>query len=131
MFLTKNQINSFWAKVNKTENCWLWQGSTNGVYGKLQIRPRIWLAHRLSYAIAYGNIPKGLVIDHICNKPLCVNPFHLQAITQRKNVLRSSNVIAQQVLRTRCPKGHEYDYFYKNKRMCRTCRKLQRRKISV
>jgi hypothetical protein len=37
----------------------------------------------------YGEIPEGLTIDHMCERPACVNPKHLQAVTHRQNVLRS------------------------------------------
>lgn len=123
MFLTQYQVERFWQKVNKTEDCWFWLASTNGTYGKVHLRPHIWLAHRLAYVLTYGEISKNLVIDHMCNQPLCVRPDHLQAITQKQNVLRSANPIAKQMLRTRCPKGHKYDYFWKNRRYCRKCRK--------
>lgn len=77
----------FWSKVNKTGACWLWTGATTNGYGSfwLDDRRRAYHAHRLSYSAHFGEIPDGLVIDHICHQPSCVNPNHLQAVTVRQN----------------------------------------------
>ncbi len=52
-----------------------------------------------------GKITDELTIDHKCNNPSCVNPSHLQAITQLENNLRSEKFGAN---KTHCPKGHKY-----------------------
>lgn len=79
----------FWAKVAKTESCWIWTGakisSGYGSIGKGGSSRKTLLAHRVSYEIHFGDIPEGLVIDHICHKRSCVNPEHLQAVTQKQN----------------------------------------------
>jgi hypothetical protein len=79
----------FWAKVNKTASCWIWTGSksSNG-YGNIGIgapSKKNVSAHRLSYEMAHGKTPEGMVIDHICHRIDCVNPSHLQAVTQKQN----------------------------------------------
>lgn len=48
-----------------------------------------YLAHRILYVNYYGPIPDGLTIDHTCERPACVNPKHLRAVTHRQNVLCS------------------------------------------
>lgn len=80
----------FWAKVNKTDTCWLWTGGRmrNGygypfmVSSKRGVRT---LPHRYSYELANGPVPPGLDIDHMCHVPLCVNPAHLQAVNRTLN----------------------------------------------
>lgn len=74
---------SFWAKVSKTETCWLWTAGQmgNSGYGTFSIRtPRgtkSTRAHRYSYELANGAIPEGMHVLHRCDTPLCVRPEHL------------------------------------------------------
>lgn len=77
----------FWAKVDRTGECWPWLGVTNDKgYGQLQLRSgRRLYAHRYSYEIHIGPIPAGHVIDHLCHTRRCVNPAHLRAITPKQN----------------------------------------------
>ena len=42
-------------------------------------------AHRLSYETFCGPIPDGLLVRHLCNQRLCVNPCHLATGTYRDN----------------------------------------------
>lgn len=75
--------------------CWLWRGShgpaSNG-YGRIgvgtQRQRRSRLAHRVSYELLVGPIPDGLVLDHLCGVRHCVNPDHLEPVTQKENVRR-------------------------------------------
>jgi hypothetical protein len=73
--------------------CWLWLGQVNTRgYGKLYVGSRrdktrrCAVAHRAAYEAAHGPIPKGLVIRHRCDVPLCVNPDHLVSGTRRDNM---------------------------------------------
>jgi hypothetical protein len=68
-----------------------------------------YLAHRYEYAKAYGGIPDGLVIDHLCRNHSCVNPEHLEAISQHENVMRGEGVAAHYAKRDTCKNGHSLE----------------------
>lgn len=66
-------------------SCWDWQGTVDSDgYG--QLGSRRMKAHRVSYEIYVGTIPSGAGILHRCDRPICVNPYHLRPGTQRENV---------------------------------------------
>ena len=84
----RNEVERFWAKVNKTESCWLWQGSTNSDgYGRFNPAGRLVGAHRWSWSQINGPIPDGMCILHSCDTPACVNPSHLRLGTQADNII--------------------------------------------
>lgn len=128
---------AFWARVERSipTACWLWRGHKNHLgYGNLQHEKIFYLAHRLSYELNVGAIPEGLVIDHLCRTPSCVNPAHLEPVTSRENtVVRTSLSPAGANLRkTHCPLGHPYEgdnlRYYKGYRMCATCKRATSRR---
>lgn len=123
--------------------CWLWLGSglASG-YGTFGVKVghrkyRKPLAHRWNYERHVGPIPEGLVIDHLCKTPACVNPAHLEAVTQRENVLRGDSFAATRAQQTHCKRGgHELAgdnlIFRRNMRECRTCEnEAQRRRYAA
>ena len=126
--------------IMKEKGCWLWEGYTNSKgYGVFTASPntrkhvgkRIGrkgkhiLVHRYMYELMIGPIPKGLQIDHLCRVPLCVRPSHLEAVTQRENLMRGNGFAAHNSLKTHCPKAHEYTpentAFIGTERRCKTC----------
>lgn len=90
----------FWAKVDKSGDCWEWTGylAPNG-YGQFGAGGR-WYAHRYSYALDRGLSSSELppVVRHMCDNPGCVNPAHLIGGTQADNMRDRMN-------RSRAPAG--------------------------
>jgi hypothetical protein len=125
----------FWAKVDKTDGCWLWQGIDNGNgYGRFGLYGKSVYAHRFAYELLVGPIPEGLHLDHLCRVRLCVRPSHLEAVTQVENNRR-----APRPKRTRlhCPRGHLKDGIRSDGGFfCRECnrrsaREYQRRRKGI
>lgn len=121
----------FWAKVNPLSNgCWLWTGCRNAEgYARFYLRPNCQIigAHRFSYEIHKGKIPKGLTIDHLCRNRGCVNPAHMELVSQKENTLRGNGVTALNARKTHCKHGHLFSadniYSLPYGRHCKQCTK--------
>ena len=99
----------FWDKVSPEPNtgCWLWTASGKLGYGAFRFDGRQRQAHRLAYRKLVGEFDTALVCDHLCRTPACVNPAHIEPVTQAENVRRGDSGKEQRE-RTHCPSGHEY-----------------------
>lgn len=76
-----------WAKVSKTESCWLWTGylDKNG-YGRISVGHSHNLKpHRVAYELEHGPIQPGIHLDHICHTPACIRPSHLRPVNHKEN----------------------------------------------
>jgi len=120
----------FWAKVDKTGDCWLWTASKyHDGYGQFRVGDRPRRAHRVAYELVRGPIPDGLVLDHLCRVHACVNPDHLEPVTDKVNIARGrarEASLARRNAKTHCVNGHELTdqniYIRRNGlRECRTC----------
>lgn len=110
--ILRTPADRFFAKVNKTETCWLWTGSrTHLGYGQSWHagEKRVNMAHRVSLWLAGIPIPEGWDVDHLCRVPACVNPAHLEPVPHAVNMERAPySAVDFQLAKTHCPQGHEY-----------------------
>lgn len=113
-----------------TGECWLWAGTINNRgYGDISMKIdgvwRIRRAHRVVYEALVGEIPEGLVIDHVCREKACVNPDHLEAVTEKENILRGIGSTSVNARKTECIRGHKYTpentRMNRGSRNCKTC----------
>ena len=122
----KASAERFWAKVDKSGDCWLW---TEGRfrwraadYGAFTVKGKRVAAHRVAYTLTYGAIKH--TIDHLCRNTLCVRPDHLEDVDIRTNILRGTCPPADNARKSKCPRGHAYDCVDSNGgRCCLRCRR--------
>lgn len=124
----------FWAKVElQADGCWLWIAArTTTGYGTYTVEGATRRAHRVSYEVLIGEIPVGLVLDHLCRVRACVNPQHLEPVTHQVNLLRGETSAARNAARTHCNYGHPFDEANTGsdggKRRCRACNRARWRR---
>lgn len=84
------------------------------------------MAYRVAYELLVGAIPDGFQLDHLCRNRACVNPAHLEPVTQAVNKARG-----ERAMKTHCPKGHPYSgsnlIREKTGRKCRICHAANQR----
>lgn len=107
--------------IVRPNGCWEWQRyrMPKG-YGQACYQGRLWMAHRLSYTLYVGKIPDGYQVHHKCHNTRCINPAHLEALSEPVHAHANKTII------TRCPNGHPYTAANtivnaRGQRSCRTC----------
>ncbi len=110
------------------DGCWIPGLKPNSIgYVQVHLAGKLLLAHRVIYEEFRGQIPDGLVLDHLCRNRACCNPEHLDPVTTRVNVLRGSGPVQDNAVKTRCIHGHPFDaantyVCSRGWRQCRTCK---------
>ena len=121
----------------EANGCWQWTGPLTNGYGQFGANGKSMPAHRFAYQTFVGPIPDGYEIDHVCHTRdqtctggtecphrRCVNPAHMEPVTQRENTLRSSASSARWAQRDTCDKcGGAFTLLPNNtrRRRCITC----------
>jgi hypothetical protein len=110
---TEPLLMRLWKRaVIQPDGCVVWTGArTKNGYGVL-----IWaanpierqVAHRLAYRLLVGEVPDGLVLDHLCRNRLCINVSHLEPVTRGENVMRGETLAAANAAKVQCNSGHPY-----------------------
>lgn len=117
--------------------CWLWAGDRRkDGYGEIVFRgQRHVRIHRLIFAWLLHPLPRGRdsgELDHLCRRPACCNPIHLEFVPHQVNVLRGQSPFARNARKLQCPIGHPYsgDNLYigiAGNRQCRACGRTRAR----
>lgn len=126
-----------------TDDCWLFGGTISKfgypitskyINGRLQG----FRVHRIMYENTIGAIPKGLVLDHLCRVRACINPKHLEAVTNQENILRGVGLPARNAKKTHCNYGHEFTTEniriitdYRTGKPARRCKKCEKHVIRI
>lgn len=106
--------------------CWRWPGAERASDGRPMLRDQY--AYRTIYeAVAGRPIPEGAVVHHLCERPWCVNPFHLTPLGRDEHLSEH-----RPSMRITCRNGHVLGgdnlYEWRGKRYCRACHNANERK---
>ena len=111
--------------------CWIWMGADNGDqgYGRVYLGGKSYRAHRLMYELIKGKVPGGLDLDHLCRVRCCVNPAHLEPVTNLENLLRGEHIGVATSRRGFCKNGHARTSsnlrYYEGRYFCRECERVR------
>ena len=136
--INSNFVRRFKNKLSFIGDCWNFESSINWKgYGRFGVsyngKQSLIHAHRISYYIYKGDIPKNMTVHHKCHNRRCVNPDHLELRTNDENRLEGNCWSAVNARKTHCKWGHEFDkdntrIWFRNKngilnkiRICKKC----------
>ena len=112
---TTERLEEKTEKVTES-GCWLWLGSPGRHgYGEIRINNKIELAHRLSWKLFNGDIPRGMQACHRCDVRSCVNPSHLFLGTNMDNILDSMKKGRRLGVKRNRPSGLKYNWSKESK----------------
>jgi HNH endonuclease len=119
--------------IDQASGCWLWTGARSAAgYGQMRVDGRTLYVHRLAWEMLRGPISPGLVLDHLCRIHNCMNPGHLEPVSQRVNILRGTSKAVTNAAKAVCDNGNEFSgentYVRKDSggRQCRVCGRERR-----
>jgi hypothetical protein len=129
--VTIERLAQLLAHTEEDNGCWLYKSIHHTGYSYARIKQRKHGVHRILYAVVTGTNPdQSLVLDHLCRKRNCINPKHLEAVTQSVNSSRGDVGVystEQAKSRTQCTSGHPFDeantYWHRGARQCLICRR--------
>lgn len=135
--LTDSDIERTMSYISKSSDCWVWLGKpANTGYGQIGFgypNRKVRNAHRVIYELLVGEIPDGKQLDHLCRNRLCVNPEHLEPVTQKENLLRGDTIPAKNKAKTHCVRGHKLSgdnirtYGKRGGRQCKPCMNIRKK----
>lgn len=111
---------------NEDTGCLIWVRSKNSRgYGLIGVNGRVELAHRVAHEQWVGPIPDGYQVDHVlkngCRSRLCIEPNHLEAVTQLENMRRTPSATKTHCIRDHPLSGENLLVSKRGYRSCRTC----------
>lgn len=125
----------FFSHVREEGDCWVWTATRLPAgYGNFAVNRIPVGAHRWAYEFLIAAIPDGLDLDHTCRNPPCVNPWHLEPVTDFVNVVvRGTGITARNARKTHCLRNHEFTaantyVTKKGQRYCRACIQIRARR---
>jgi hypothetical protein len=88
--ITLRALRSLFERVEVSEEtgCWRWRGNLTRGYARIAVAGKLMKAHRFVYQATVRELRADEVLDHQCRTRDCVNPAHLEPITNRQNTLR-------------------------------------------
>lgn len=106
--------------------CWEWTACRVHGYGYISIFSGAHRAHRVAYKMWRGSLRPDLTLDHLCRVRSCVNPWHLEEVTSRENLVRGESPVIKNATKTHCNHGHVLDSRNKDgTRYCSICARLK------
>lgn len=116
--------------------CWLVETNTKDGRRRVNDGERKVFAYRITYEELIAPLPDGLVPDHLCRRPACVNPWHLDPVPLGINTLRGAGPTAANAAMETCRNGHPLSgdnlrVETTGSRRCRTCVRARQRKAAA